>query len=111
MYSECLRELGIEHNKPTEFHLLTFVEIKLIVNKSKNAFWKLAFRTVERIFNEFITVNPESILRTNVWGSQHFKSNNVVLKKSQHRYLEQKVYCISDICIRNDDETFRIMNI
>ena len=46
-----------------------------------------------------------------MWGSQHFKTNNVVLKKNQHRNLVRNVYCISDICTRNDDETFRLMNI
>ena len=40
LYSECLRELGIEHHQPTEFHLLTFVEIKMIANRAKMHFGK-----------------------------------------------------------------------
>ena len=35
----------------------------------------------------------------------------MVLKKSQHRYMERRVYCIGDICIQNNDGTYRLMNI
>ena len=109
LYSECLRELGIEHYQPLEFHLLTFAEIKMIANKAKNSFWKGCFKIVEDLFNEFIISNPKLILKTNVWGSQHFKTNNVVLKKSQHRYMEQRVYCIGDICLQNNDSTYEYL--